>query len=309
MNMMEEPQTVYLEFTFTYRPGTDSVKAVTPVWLDVDNCANSEYSIPAGYSDQHWSWTSSLEGNVIAIGGHVHDFGIAVSAEHVQTGSFFCTSVAGYAQGSPYAPEPAAQSTPGHPAASNSLAPGDPAYMEHIENMTGCATSLHVYQGDALNLHSQYNVTEAMADVMGIMMAYVHETTDPPDVDGDGVPDAEDNCPAWPNPSQALPPWTVPAGDEDCDGFPSTVAAGGRGPETAIGTDPADPCPDDASDDAWPMDFDMNTTVNIIDVLFFATPILSGQYDSRFDLNANGVVNIIDVLMFGPFMMQSCTNP
>ena len=81
-----------------------------------------------------------------------------------------------------------------------------------------------------------------------------------------------------------------------------------RGPEAFIGTDPADPCPDDATDDAWPMDFDMNTTVNIIDVLFFATPI-SGEYDSRYDLNANGVVNIIDVLMFAPFIMQSCSNP
>ena len=131
----------------------------------------------------------------------------------------------------------------------------------------------------------------------------------PSDSDGDGVPDASDNCPAWPNPSQTLPPWTVPAGDPDCDGFPSTVVAGGRGPEASIGTDPADPCPDNAMDDAWPMDFNMNTMVNIIDVLFFATPILSGQYDSRFDLNANGAVNIIDVLMFGPFIGRSCTNP
>jgi len=49
-----------------------------------------------------------------------------------------------------------------------------------------------------------------------------------------------------------------------------------RGPEAFIGTDPADPCPDDATDDAWPTDFDMNTTVNIIDVLFFLTPILPG---------------------------------
>ena len=53
----------------------------------------------------------------------------------------------------------------------------------------------------------------------------------------------------------------------------------------------------------------MNTVVNIIDVLFFATPILPGGYDSRFDLNANGVVNIIDVLVLGPFIGKSCTNP
>jgi len=120
--------------------------------------------------------------------------------------------------------------------------------------------------------------------------------------DGDQWGDACDNCPA------TATAWLAPAGDDDCDGFPSTAAAGGWGSEAFIGTDPADPCPDDATDDAWPTDFNMNTTVNIIDVLFFATPI-SGEYDSRYDLNANGVVNIIDVLMFAPFIMQSCTNP
>ena len=147
------------------------------------------------------------------------------------------------------------------------------------------------------------------------------------DPEPDTVMDFFDNCPDTANAGQenadgdvwgdacetadciAVPTaWLTPAGDGDCDGFPSTVAAGGRGPEADIGTDPADPCPDDATDDAWPMDFDMNTKVNIIDVLFFG-PVLSAEYDSRFDLNANGVVNIIDVLMFGPFIGQSCTNP
>ena len=56
----------------------------------------------------------------------------------------------------------------------------------------------------------------------------------PADADGDGVPDATDNCPAWPNPSQNLPPWPVPANDPDCDGFGNTV-------ENSTGTNPKQP--------------------------------------------------------------------
>ena len=90
------------------------------------------------------------------------------------------------------------------------------------------------------------------------------------------MPDATDNCPSWPNPGQALPPWPVPAGDPDCDGFSSTD-------EGSIGTDPNDPCantpdPNDEDDDRWPADFDDSQVINILDVLnvlppFFGTTV------------------------------------
>ena len=95
-------------------------------------------------------------------------------------------------------------------------------------------------------------------------------------------------------------------GDTDADGWTTSD-------EAFVGTDPVDPCADDALDAAWPPDFDNNTSVNIIDALHFG-PVISSrpgddQYDQRFNLDAAGYINVIDVLMLGPVIMQSCANP
>ena len=140
------------------------------------------------------------------------------------------------------------------------------------------------------------------------------------DADGDGVPDSEDNCPAWPNAGQALPPWPVPADDPDCDGWPSSVAASGKGPESSIGTDPDDPCADTitANDERGPAfseplspqppDFNDDTFVDITDVSLAGPPVFNisqgkgdnPDYDERFDLNADDFVDITDVSLMGP---------
>ena len=54
--------------------------------------------------------------------------------------------------------------------------------------------------------------------------------------DDDDDPDTLDNCPTWPNSSQAPPPlWTVPDNDSDCDGFTDDR-------EVYLGTHPARQC-------------------------------------------------------------------
>ena len=137
------------------------------------------------------------------------------------------------------------------------------------------------------------------------------EHCDGADNDGDTVLDEAPGMSGRATPDLLCDPGADPDGDtitnatdpdDDDDGFSDAN-------ERSMSTDELDDCRAVAGHDAWPPDFNMNTVANIIDVLFFATPILSGQHDSRFDLNGNGVVNIIDVLMFGPFMMQSCSNP
>jgi len=90
--------------------------------------------------------------------------------------------------------------------------------------------------------------------------------------------------------------------DDDNDSFTDAN-------ERYMSTDELDDCPTSSAHDAWPPDFNKSTRVDVIDALFFGSPILSGEYDRRFDLNGNGVVNIIDVLVLAPFMMQSCSNP
>jgi hypothetical protein len=143
-----------------------------------------------------------------------------------------------------------------------------------------------------------------------------------PDSDGDAIEDASDNCPNWANPAQNLPPWPLPAGDADCDGFPDTVATALKAAETTIGTDPVkhcDPQPgvnDDPPPDAWPPDFNDNQLVNGSDWVSFnprfgarsdGTPGQGGfPYNIRWDLNANGLINGADMLQLNPFMFQRC---
>ena len=144
-----------------------------------------------------------------------------------------------------------------------------------------------------------------------------------PDDDADGWVNSADNCRYWYNPAQNLPAWTVPAGDSDCDGFPDTVTASGRGRETFITTDAADHCPDTtiANDEQgplvgepvspWPPDINDTRTVNLSDVSLLSPAYnkLIGQqgYDQRKDLNANNGVTLSDVSLMSAFYNRSCS--
>jgi parallel beta-helix repeat protein len=134
--------------------------------------------------------------------------------------------------------------------------------------------------------------------------------TDPvnPDTDADGMTDSPDNCPAWPNPAQNSPPWTVPANDADCDGFNKVR-------ENWVGTLPAKRCPNtatpnDEAPDSWPTDFNDSRTTNLSDVVLmgpvYNQPTGTDPAKKRFDLNASGGVNLSDVVLIGPFYNKNC---
>jgi len=116
--------------------------------------------------------------------------------------------------------------------------------------------------------------------------------------DGDQWGDVCDNCPTYST------PWMVPPGDTDCDAFTD-------GDEGTIGTDAADPCPDNAADDAWPADFDMSKVVNISDVFFLLPPTFGTAVpptSARRDLVPDNVINISDVFkVLPPVFGSSCT--
>ena len=147
-----------------------------------------------------------------------------------------------------------------------------------------------------------------------------------PDRDDDGDLDDVDNCPAWPNPSQALPNWPIPPGDADCDGYPDTVPSGAptlRNSESSIGTT-VEHCAatpalhDEPLPDAWPPDFNDNQLVNIGDIVMFNQFFGMHTTDpdvnlggtlipvARLDLNGNGIVNVGDVLQLNFFMFKRC---
>lgn len=125
-----------------------------------------------------------------------------------------------------------------------------------------------------------------------------------PDYDGDGVPNASDNCPSWPNPGQDLPPWPVPANDPDCDGFDDAT-------EAYIGTEYKLHCWVGAGADAWPPDLYQppNGTISISDVLALK-PVYNQSVPPapvRYDFNQSGTITLTDVLALKPFYNQTCT--
>jgi hypothetical protein len=149
MNHSTQDKTVYLQITYTYRPSWESVKRVKPVWLDIDQCGDSEYSIPAGYSDTHWDWKVNVPGKVVSAAGHVHGHGIAVEATNQSRGG---TSIC------------------------RSVATLDPANVHDVLAMSTCRGDplATIGAGETVRLHSEYQSTHAADDVMGIMLLYVN---------------------------------------------------------------------------------------------------------------------------------------
>lgn len=135
------------------------------------------------------------------------------------------------------------------------------------------------------------------------------------DADSDGITDSCDNCPNWPNATQALPTWTVPAGDSDCDGWPDSAAASGKAPESFIGTNGSH-CPatatanDEGLPDTWPADFNDDQLVNGSDVLAFNTLIGSTApgppYSVRFDLDGDGTITVGDKAFVSALFGKRC---
>jgi hypothetical protein len=184
MNMAPEARDVELEYTFTWV--SSGVQPVKPIWFDIDQCGDSEVDLPAGYSDVHWDWNSRLQGTIVAIGGHVHDYGLSIALVNASTGENICTSVAGYAPESPYAPVgPGTGADAAHPVSTN-VVTSDPLGLHmfhgHISDMTTCEPFSYVrgprwwgiIPGHKLALHTQYYRPDANDHDMGIMIAYMH---------------------------------------------------------------------------------------------------------------------------------------
>jgi len=337
-------KTVYIRVTFTHVPATDPIKSVRPVWLDENNCSSSQYPICNSgpypcYDDRHWDWTSgadgptsSVEGSIVTIGGHVHDWGISVSAQKVQTEDWLCASSGGYGTPSLYEPDAAASpprpNDAGHPADAIVLNPGDSMYNGHIEEMTGCTPNARIKPGDTLRLHAQYNADSPIPDVMGIMTAFVydncaalsnpdqHDTDndllgDPcdPDVDGDAIPNGSDPEADGDNLSNAV---ETACGSDPLHGLrrPERIDLVGDDDGDTI-ADLADPLPggSDTSDcdgDGWPG--------NQENLIYNDAPGTLRDQDAcgnngwPSDLAANNTLNIADI---GSFLTpaRSVINP
>lgn len=176
MNYNPEPVEVEFKYTFSWVP--EATRA-DPVWLDIDQCGDSQVSLPAGYSDTHWSTTALRGGTLVGAGGHAHDESVSVSLENVTKQQYPCTSVAGYAPDSTYAPAGPGAGTAGHPTdadvVTSTAHPDVPldTYQGQVSNYTTCQPSHSFDRGDKFRLHVQYNHSAPADGDMGIMVAYV----------------------------------------------------------------------------------------------------------------------------------------
>jgi hypothetical protein len=147
MNMSTSARTVYIQVSFTVRPSWESVRPLRPVWLDIDQCGDSEYSIASGVSDTHRDWTVNVPGKVVTMLGHLHGHGVRIEATNESLQTSICNSVATLA-----------------------------ADEHHVESMSTCSGDpLAVLQaGQTVRLHSIYDSPHAADDVMGIMLGYIN---------------------------------------------------------------------------------------------------------------------------------------
>jgi hypothetical protein len=150
MNHSTTSKTVYVQVTFTIRPSWESVKRLKPVWLDIDQCGDSEYAIPAGFSDTHWDWNVNVPGRIVAMIGHLHGHGVAIEARKgtQEDGELICRSDA-------------------------TLDPMDPHRVLSMGTCVGDPVAT-VASGEVVRLHSMYQSSHPADDVMGIMLGYIH---------------------------------------------------------------------------------------------------------------------------------------
>jgi hypothetical protein len=78
----------YLKMTLAFIPKARLQNPVLPLYVDVNNHIGgvTTFDLPPGKSTRAYDFEFPLSGRLIGIGGHLHDYGVAVRFEDAETG-------------------------------------------------------------------------------------------------------------------------------------------------------------------------------------------------------------------------------
>jgi hypothetical protein len=169
MNMTSAARQVYITVTYQYvSTSTPGYRPMTPLWLDINQCANSERPPQSGSYNYGYSLTSQWTGSMIGIGGHLHDGGTNVTI--AKNSVLVCDSRATYGGTPDYIEGSASTHMPG---------------MAHISDMSRCHGTAAlpvttIAPGDRIDLVANYDADAHMQmgnhPVMGIAIGYLDLT-------------------------------------------------------------------------------------------------------------------------------------
>ena len=79
---------LYLRVNMVYADTRRDVRYtdVLPLYLDVMPPGNRTYDVPPGRSSRSLEWSPAIDGRIVGLGGHLHQYGEAVVLEDVTTG-------------------------------------------------------------------------------------------------------------------------------------------------------------------------------------------------------------------------------
>jgi hypothetical protein len=166
---------------YEYLPGlASSFQKVTPIWLDITGCGDSEEPAKNDTTFQYTSpvWTANASGRIAATIGHLHDGGM--NLDITQNNSTMCDFAAAYVENPGYI-DASAMNMPGMPMGNMGM---------QISSFSECSTG-QVNLGDNLSVTAFYNTTEytpmtdtdgSLAPIMGIALLYWHRIRRPPTV-------------------------------------------------------------------------------------------------------------------------------
>jgi hypothetical protein len=175
MNETVEPRDAVVTITFEYIPTVPSgFDLVTPVWLDIGNCTTSDMPAQANTTFEYSSvpWTSDISGQILDVGGHIHDGGTYI--EVLQNNKMICNCSAAYGQSEGYI-----ETAPMNMSMMNM---GMGMDMVHISSIASCSNDGTLKKGDTLGVTAHYNTSEyapmmnsdgSPAPIMGISLLYV----------------------------------------------------------------------------------------------------------------------------------------